>query len=310
MKRKSVDILLAAYNGSDFIAEQIESILKQSYKNIRLLIRDDGSTDSTLDIIKKYISLDARVVLIADSFASNGCGENFKRLIQASEADYVLFSDQDDVWFDNKVELLVNYANKNFKSELALVSSPGLVVDENLTVLKGCVTRNALNIERLNDLLCGNGGVQGCSLLVTRALCDASMRMKDCYWYMHDHIITLYAACYGEIHDLPVHTFLYRQHNNNVLGYNNTSLWLTLKRLVSSTTLLEKRYLSALHDFIDTESHRISELNASLITGFLSVVEQRSRIKMACFFIKNKITVRRSSLIGVVKVFLSRKIVD
>lgn len=310
MKNKSVDILLAAYNGSDFIAEQIESILKQSYKNIRLLIRDDGSTDSTLDIVKKYVSLDARVVLIADSFAPNGCGENFKRLIQASEADYVLFSDQDDVWFENKVELLVHYADRHFRSELALVSSPGLVVDENLTVLKGCVTRNALNIERVSDLLCGNGGIQGCSLLVTRELCNASMRMKDCYWYMHDHIITLYAACFGEIHDLPVHTFLYRQHSNNVLGYNNTSLYFTLKRFVSNKTLLENKYLTALRDFIDTESHHVSKLNLNLITGFLTVVEQRSRIKMACYFIKNKITVRRSSIIGVIKIFLSRSIVD
>lgn len=309
MENKSVDILLAAYNGCDFIAEQIESILKQSYKNIRLLIRDDGSTDSTLDIVKKYVSLDERVVLIVDSFAPNGCGENFKRLIQASEADYVLFSDQDDIWFENKVELLVNYANRNFKSELALVSSPGLVVDENLTVLKGCVTRNSLNIEGVSDLLCGNGGIQGCSLLVTRALCDASMRMKDCYWYMHDHIITLYAACFGEIHDLPVHTFLYRQHSNNVLGYTNTSLYETLKRLVSNTTFLEYRYLNAFRDYIATESHCISKSNLDLITEFLTVVDCGSRIKMAYFIMKNKIMVRRSVVICIVKTFLSKRIV-
>ncbi|MGL5947828.1 MAG: glycosyltransferase [Aeromonas sp.] len=310
MEDKSVDILLATYNGSEFIVEQIESILKQSYKNIRLLIRDDGSTDNTFNIAKKIASLDARVVLIVDYFVPNGPGENFKRLIQASDADYVLFSDQDDVWFENKVELLVNYAEKHFKSELALVSSPGLVVDEKLKILKGRVTRKSLNIERVNDLLCGNGGIQGCSLLVTRGLCDASIRMKDSYWYMHDYIITLYAACFGEIHDLPVHTFLYRQHSNNVLGYNNTSLYATLKRLISNVTLLERRYLTALRDFIYTESDNISELNFNLITEFLTVVEQRNKIKISHYFIKNKLTVRKSVVFCIIKVFLCRKIVD
>ena len=60
---KTVDILLATYNGEQFITEQIESILNQTYKNFRLLISDDCSTDNTRQIISEYVKKDKRIIV-------------------------------------------------------------------------------------------------------------------------------------------------------------------------------------------------------------------------------------------------------
>ena len=100
---ETIDILLATYNGEKYLKEQIESILNQTYSNIRLIISDDCSTDKTKEIIKEYEEKDDRI--ISYSHEKNlGYVKNFEFLLSKVENEIYMLSDQDDVWLPIKVE--------------------------------------------------------------------------------------------------------------------------------------------------------------------------------------------------------------
>ena len=102
----TVDILLATYNGELYIETQILSIISQTFKKWQLLIHDDGSSDTTIFIIKKWAAIDNRIKLIEDEVKTRNAAKNFMHLLKYSTAEYVMFCDQDDIWFDNKVQLM------------------------------------------------------------------------------------------------------------------------------------------------------------------------------------------------------------
>ena len=102
-----VDIAMATYNGEAYIEEQLCSILNQTHTDWTLYISDDGSTDSTTSIIEKYLISDARIKLI-NRVKQGGVVRNFNKALEATTADYIMLSDQDDFWYENKIELLLN----------------------------------------------------------------------------------------------------------------------------------------------------------------------------------------------------------
>src|SRR5256885_13779564 len=99
-------ILLSSYNGARFIEEQIESIRAQTFRDWRLLIRDDGSSDATSEIIRKLSALDDRIEMVGDNRGNVGPWASFGLLLQTAtrrEEPYILLSDQDDVWLPSKI---------------------------------------------------------------------------------------------------------------------------------------------------------------------------------------------------------------
>jgi len=128
-----VHVIMATYNGALYIREQIESILNQTYKNLKLYIFDDGSTDGTLDIIKEYES--ERVIILSGKRL--GYPQSFfKLLIEAGGADYYSFSDQDDVWFPNKIEMAIQKLSKVDKRKRYLYFSRFNYCDKNMKFLR------------------------------------------------------------------------------------------------------------------------------------------------------------------------------
>ena len=110
MSEKKVKVLLSAYNGESYIARQIDSILAQKHQNLELYVRDDGSKDPTCDIIRSY---EKKGLLHAEYGKNMGFAKSFFRLIQlCGDADYFAFSDQDDVWFPNKIEMALDRLQK------------------------------------------------------------------------------------------------------------------------------------------------------------------------------------------------------
>ena len=94
-----VNIVLSTYNGERFLTEQIQSIQRQTFTDWQLLIRDDGSTDRTPEIIKAFVANDERIKFINEDNRENfGVIKNFYTLVHYEAADYYFFSDQDDVW--------------------------------------------------------------------------------------------------------------------------------------------------------------------------------------------------------------------
>ena len=107
---KKVAVLISTYNGEKYIKEQIDSILNQTYKNIEIVIRDDGSSDSTIEIIKEYQKKHSNIILKEGT--NVGFIKSFFQLLGLADSDYYAYCDQDDVWMENKIELAVNALNE------------------------------------------------------------------------------------------------------------------------------------------------------------------------------------------------------
>ena len=101
-------ILLATYNGEEYIKEQIESLLHQTYQHWTLIIHDDNSSDNTVNIIKEYVKkYPEKIIFIDDDISTGGAKENFAYLLNKIDKnfDYLMFCDQDDVWLNNRIKL-------------------------------------------------------------------------------------------------------------------------------------------------------------------------------------------------------------
>lgn len=107
MTNSKVSILMATYNGARFLDEQLQSILNQTHQNLEIIIQDDGSTDNTMEILRRYQAEDARIQ-IHQNIKNLGINANFYSLIEKSTGDYIAISDQDDVWLLDKIEVLLN----------------------------------------------------------------------------------------------------------------------------------------------------------------------------------------------------------
>ncbi|MCD0023384.1 glycosyltransferase, partial [Streptococcus agalactiae] len=111
----------ATYNGEKFLAQQIESIQKQTFKEWNLLIRDDGSSDKTCDIIRNFTAKDSRIRFINENEHHNlGVIKSFFTLVNYEVADFYFFSDQDDVWLPEKLSVSLEAA-KHKASDVPLL---------------------------------------------------------------------------------------------------------------------------------------------------------------------------------------------
>ena len=98
-----VNILLSTYNGEQFLEEQVKSIQEQTYQEWQLLIRDDGSSDGTVEVIKQLVAKDPRIHFINENQVENvGVIKSFHTLLKYGDADLYCFSDQDDFWLPTK----------------------------------------------------------------------------------------------------------------------------------------------------------------------------------------------------------------
>lgn len=220
----TVNVLLATYNGSRFVAAQIDSILQQSYKDLRLIIRDDGSTDTTPDILDTFVKKNPSRILLMPRGRQLGVKGNFSELMQHADGEYIAFADQDDVWDRDKIRLTLEKMKQleveTSKSTPLLVHTDLRVVDEDLSVLSPSFWKY-INVKpsrghTLNRLLAQNV-VTGCTMMMNRALLKLACPIPE-QAVMHDWWIALVAAALGKVDALPYPTMLYRQHANNTVG--------------------------------------------------------------------------------------------
>lgn len=139
---KKLFILLGTYNGSKYVREQIKSIQYQTHEEWVLLVRDDGSSDETVELVDALAQDDPRITILDDEHGNVGASRNFSLLAQEAlrqDADYIMFCDQDDIWLPNKVwlslERMIQLESGSPTGTPALVHSDLIVTDENLKIL-------------------------------------------------------------------------------------------------------------------------------------------------------------------------------
>lgn len=233
----AIDILLATYNGERFLAAQLDSIIGQTYGDWRLLARDDGSTDETVDILRAYAGdHPGKILLIEDGDKGLGASGNFERLMGHSKADYAMFCDQDDVWLPDKIDRLLNAMRDLEKQHGTAI--PLLVHSDLRVVGPDCEELQPSffayqGIEPsfgrcVNRLLVQNV-VTGCASMFNRSLLERALPIPA-EAMMHDWWLALVAAGFGRVRHVPETTVWYRQHGGNALGARPLKFWTMLVR--------------------------------------------------------------------------------
>jgi len=223
---EGVLVLMSTYNGSQFLAEQLESIIGQSHREWTLLVRDDGSSDSTVAMLETYSKQDDRIHIVRDHAGNVGAWRSFGLLLKAATAAkgrYFFFSDQDDVWFPDKISTQLKMLRK-LEKELGesipiLVHSDLEVVDASLDPInpsfRDFQRTSYDHADPLGTLLIHNA-VVGCSACFNRAALTFAVPLPA--QSPHDWWLALAAASLGKIGDTPRPTVRYRQHGRNAIG--------------------------------------------------------------------------------------------
>lgn len=221
-----VAILMATYNGEEFIEKQLESIQAQTYSNWELLIRDDGSTDRTLEIIDEFSKQDSRISLLENNEDFHGAYVNFHYLINAvrpnQSFDYFFFCDQDDIWLPHKLEVTLSHFVDNAQPEL--VYSDFSRIDETDNLLQADYLKtNQLFLSSPWQLFVGpNSFMLGCTQAFNRALLDIipeidMKRNRDILYKLpHDKYFAFFALNFGQVHFIAEPLIHYRLHGSNV----------------------------------------------------------------------------------------------
>ena len=228
MENKKIDILMATYNGEKYLAEQLDSIINQTYHNWNLLIRDDNSIDRTLEIIQDYQKKDNRIKLLKDNEGNLGIVKNFEELLKNSESEFIMFSDQDDIWIENKLDVYLKTAEK-IKIKGFLLHSDAILFDKNKSnILKDTfIFKKAINKGLENVFF--NYFVQGATILISKEIKNFILPFPK-EVYLHDRYIHLISELFFERIFVNEALIYYRQHGDNQIGAKNTIRELLSKR--------------------------------------------------------------------------------
>ena len=223
--KPSIEIALSTFNGEKYLRSQIDSIVTQTFTDWRLIIRDDGSSDSTIDILASYTKKYPERIFIVESDGSNvGPSQSFSRILGNTVADYIMFSDQDDIWLPDKIiktyHKMEDLETRHGIKTPLLVFTDVSVTDANLNILSKSLWQYQKSDpnkgRRLNRLLLMTPA-NGCSIMVNRALLKRALPIHQ-KAIMHDIWIALVAAAFGVIDYLNEPTLLYRLHGSNESG--------------------------------------------------------------------------------------------
>lgn len=212
-----ITVLLSTYNGQKYLPDQIESIINQKGDfDLKLLVRDDGSTDSTKEIIDSYRLKYPKVITFIEG-NNIGCNGSFFHLIEnAPESDYYAFSDQDDVWFKDKLSNAIFALEKYDKNSPLLYSCRSYMVYDDLKPF-------AETRDKLRDISMYNSLIQnicpGHNEVFNHSLVTLLKDVDYTKLYYYDSWVMNVANLFGNVvFDNSSHTY-YRQHKKQKMGY-------------------------------------------------------------------------------------------
>lgn len=239
----TVEILMAVYNNADYIAAQLQSLFNQSYPYFRVIIRDDCSSDQSVQLIENFMLQYPNKIHLIKGTENLGARGNFAALLNEAKADYIMFCDADDVWMPTKIEeslALMQKSEEIYGEKTPLLIHTDLkVVDQNLCSLSHSFWNYSKidpeSARFLNRLLVQNA-VTGCTMLVNKPLMELAAPIPN-EAIMHDWWIALVASAFGHIEFLAKPTMLYRQHGKNSIGAKNgrglTAYWNFAKKAMN-----------------------------------------------------------------------------
>ena len=203
MEDRKVAVLMASYNGEKFIKEQIDSILNQTYKNIDIYISDDNSTDNTIKIIQECAKNNCNINYIQNNCEKHGAKNNFSNIFdKVNGYDYYMFCDQDDFWYENKVERVIEEAKKLEKDEkFILIYNDLSITNSKLEIKEKSLISNEnkyLPKSKVFNHFLVQAYFPGCAMTFNDKLKKKVKSIANCA-EMHDWWVALIATYYGNV---------------------------------------------------------------------------------------------------------------
>lgn len=284
-----ITVLLAAWQGAAYIKEQMDSILNQTVKDIKIVISDDGSTDGTREILDRCQALYPERIFLNHRSPKRKAQDmedgippaagNFFWLLSQTEDEYIMLSDQDDVWRENKAEVLLKEIKKletrYGKDYPILVHSDMEVVDENLNrIHPSFFSYQHCDPSRISfaRILVENS-VTGGAVMMNRALAEFFAR-RPAACFMHDWWIALTASCFGVISCVREPLYLYRQHGRNTLGAKETGSFRDVAERLSREEQVKENYrkmAAQAHAFGKMYQDEMSDEQKAVLRAYLAL---------------------------------------
>lgn len=216
MTNDKLVVLLSTYNGERYLGELLSSLAAQDWDAFTLMVRDDGSSDKTLQILKEYQATAKYHIQILPSDAHLGSAQSFFNLLAEADDrfDFYAFCDQDDVWLPGKISAAVNKLKQNPANIPTLYCSRLEYVDENLAHIKWTEVPQQLGV--------GNALVEniapGCTIVVGRSGRELILSNPPKICLAHDWWFYLTFSCFGQVLFDDYCGIKYRQHGGNAVG--------------------------------------------------------------------------------------------
>lgn len=294
---RQLDILLATYNGATYLSELLASLVAQDFVDWYLIIRDDGSTDCTLEIIRSFcVDHPDRVQVLDDDLGNLGVVANFERLLQVSKADYVMFADQDDVWLTDKISLTFSkmraIEKENHGLTPCLVFTDMVVSDKYNKVLCQSHWRYAnlqpgFAIEMKNSVT--QNVVTGCTIMINRCLVS-KLKIFPSDVIMHDWWLGIFASAFGRVGFLETSTIRYRQHELNNVGAACWNWIYVIRAMFASKVVYKHRILKTQQQasaFLRQYGAELSSDQQAFLEGYSSLANKGwFRRKMGAFSLR------------------------
>jgi glycosyltransferase involved in cell wall biosynthesis len=270
-------ILLSTYNGEKYLKAQLDSLFSQSCQNFKLIIRDDGSTDGTKEILSSYD------IELLSSGENLGVKKSFETLLkyafENSDAEYFMFCDQDDVWNKDKIEKTLKKMQelKNlYGNKIPLLVHTDLeVVNERLETLSFSMWKSEhINpkANTLNKLLMQNT-ITGCTMMINRTLAMKSLSISS-KAIMHDWWIGLVATAFGKIGFIEESTIKYRQHGRNDTGAKTYDYKFIINKLKKFSDINIDKNIFQAKEFLEEYADKLDEKSKIMLEDFSTIKEK------------------------------------
>lgn len=281
MEEKKFAVILSAYNGEKYIQEQLESILSQTYKNIEIVVRDDGSKDNTIQIVEQYINKGKNIRLIKGK--NLGFVKSFFELLKLVEADYYAYCDQDDIWKKDKIERAYLGLSKLDDTKPNLFFSNSDYYDMEMNFVAHGEKEKVYNFR--NSLV--ECVTQGMAMCINKKARDMIVKNIPEKCTFHDQWTYMLCSAFGELYYDDKSLVKYRRHTKAVTAEGKSFIELQIwriKKILFGNML--KTIKEQIKEFYKIYGEELKEEDKKIIKLFVNEKYSFTNSIKKCFYPK------------------------